>query len=189
MWQPWWRLMVLAGLVLAITAIPGDLALAQTSTSYSLEENVFNAGGHPISGTVLTSSSFRLTLGAIGDGVIAADSVSSSFSMGGGFVRAYPPPGEVTNVRFLDPTTLVWDGERSVGVYNLYQGAVLVPFDPAYGGCQTPGITTEAVIVSATPQPGQALFILLTAKNRLGEEGAKGSSSEGGTRDNSNPCP
>lgn len=177
------RTAVILGLLL-----PG-LALAQQSASFKIEEPVFNAGGHPVNGSVLVSASYRLSLGAIGESVATGGPASASFGLDGGFVAAYPPPGEVTNVRFLDPTTIAWDGERSVGVYNLYQGAVSVPFDPGYGTCLTPGISTESAAVSASPAPGQVLFILLTAENRLGEEGTKGITSASVARDNSNPCP
>ena len=164
-------------------------ALAQQSPSFKLEEHALNAGGHPQDGTVLTSASFRLTLGAIGEIVTAVDPSSASFSLTAGFTGSYPPSAEVANVRFTNATTLVWDAERSVGVYNLYQGSVTNPFDPNYGLCQAAGIPVETVSVSSVPPRGRALFILVTAENRLAEEGPKGSDSAGSPRDNSNPCP
>ena len=47
------------------------------------------------------------------------------------------------------------------------------------GTCQVAGISTETTTVSATPPRGDALFILLTAENRLAEEGTKGPDSAG----------
>jgi hypothetical protein len=113
----------------------------------------------------------------------------ASYQVSGGFIASYPPPGEVVNVRFTDSTTLVWGAERSVGSYSLYQGSVSSPFDPNYGSCQTTGIATETTTVTATPSAGDAVFLLVTAENRLGEEGTKGPDSAGATRDNTNPCP
>ena len=109
--------------------------------------------------------------------------------MAGGFFDVYPPPLEVPNVRFSDATTLLWDRERSVGVYNLYQGTVGNPFDPSYGTCQLAGIPGETTTLAATPDVGEALFVLLTAENQLGEEGTKGKDSSDSERPNPLPCP
>ena len=106
-----------------------------------------------------------------------------------GFLAAYPPPGEVLNVSFTDSTSLIWGAERSVGAYNLYQGSVMNPFDPNYGICQQSGITTESATIAATPAPGDAIFVLVTAENRLLEEGTKGPDSAGSQRNNINACP
>ena len=178
------RAIVLLGLLLACGA-----PLAQQSASHRLEEHTFNAGGHPLDGMVLTSATFRMTLGAIGQGASIASPSSASFLMTPGFIGTYPPPWEVVNVRFTDATTLAWDGERSAGVYNLYLGSVSAPFDPLYGLCHAAGIPVPTVVVSAAPAAGEALFILVTVENRLDEEGTKGTDSAGSARDNSNACP
>ena len=179
--------MVVAGLLLlAIGA-----ASAQQSTSFQLEEHVFNAGGHPQSGAIPTSASFQITLDALGEGLVAPPMSSTSFQMEGGFVSAYPPPGEAENLRFTDTTTLVWDPERSRGGYALYQGLVMVPFDADYGLCEQPPppLTTETATVTGLTGVGDTLFYLVTARNTLGEEGPKGFDHLGAERDNPVPCP
>jgi hypothetical protein len=168
--------------------LPG-LAAAQQSPSHKLQEHTFNSGGHPQGGSSLGSASFRLTLGAIGQGISGIGPSSASFGIDAGFVSTYPPPREVGGVLFTDATTLVWDAERSVGAYNLYQGSVTAPFDPGYGTCQIEGIQSLTTTVPAMPSPGDALFILMTAENRLREEGTKGPDSAGSERDNPSPCP
>lgn len=176
-------------LLFLLLLLGGGLALAQQSSSHRLDEHTFNAGGHPQGGAVLTSASFRLTLGAIGDGLVVADAASKSFAVDAGFVAAYPPPGDLRNVLFTDATTLVWDPDRSAGTYNLYQGLITRPFDPEYGLCQTAGLPDAMTGVPAIPAVGEALFVLPTVENRLGEEGTKGSDSSGSERANASPCP
>ena len=177
------RVVILLGLFL------GGSVLAQESDSFELAEHSFNAGGSPQDGALLMSPNFRLSLSAIGQGVTPGALTSTNFGLSGGFVSTYPPPGEVTNQRFADPTTLFWDGERSVGVYNLYQGVIANPFDPAYGACTLPDIATASTSFGATPGVGEAFFVLLTAENRLREEGTKGTNSSGILRPNLTPCP
>jgi hypothetical protein len=46
-----------------------------------------------------------------------------------------------------------------------------------------------AAILDAVPDPGQGFFYLVTARNRLAEEGTKGSTSAGVPRSNAFPCP
>jgi hypothetical protein len=168
--------------------IPAFL-FGQQSTSHKLEEHVLNAGGLPLGGTIISSSSHRMTLGAIGQGVSFAAPASANFVMAPGFVTAYPPPGEVLNLRFTDSTTLAWDADPSVGGYNLYEGNIKSPFDTGYGTCATEGITTLSTTVSGEPVPNAGMFFLITAENRLREEGTKGTDDAGLERDNSNPCP
>ncbi len=165
------------------------VALAQQSASFKIEEHTFNAGGHPRGGTVVSSASYQMTLVAIGESATLLELTSAGFSMTPGFAGLNPPPGEIANLRFDDETSLVWDLERSVGAYNLYQGSITDPFDPGYGTCAAAGIATESATITATPPAGEALFILVTAENRLNEEGTKGSNSDGLERDNSNACP
>ncbi len=73
---------ILAGLLLSGTA------LAQTSTSFKLEEYTFNSGGTPSQGVNLTSTSFSITLASIGDTVVAAGLSSSSYQADVGFDTA-----------------------------------------------------------------------------------------------------
>ena len=181
------RAVVPAGLLLlAISAASG-----QQSGSFTLEEHVFNAGGGPQSGAIPTSASFQITLDALGEGLVAAPMLSTSFQMEGGFGSAYPPPGEAENLRFTDATTLVWDAEPSRGDYALYQGLVAVPFDAGYGSCEQPPpvLAAETATVTALPGTGDVLFVLVTARNRLAEEGPKGFDHAGVERDNPVPCP
>jgi hypothetical protein len=168
---------------LLVLMLPG-VAMAQSSSSYDLSEHVLNNGGTPHAGTVLSSASYQLTLGSIGDGL-----VGNSPRLGGGFVGSYPPPGEVLNARFSDATTLLWDAESSVGHYNLYQGTISHPPDPAYGSCLSSPIAAETAPVTTVPPLGEALFFLLTAENRLREEGIKGRDSLLTVRPNPAPCP
>jgi len=168
--------------------LPG-LCQAQQSASFKIEEQTFNAGGHPRGGMELSSPGHLISLGALGRGMTILELSSTSYTMSASFAGLNPPPGEVANVRFTGPLSLAWDRERSVGTYNLYLESVTVPFDPGYGTCQASGITTELETIAATPPPGEAIFILVTAQNRLGEEGVKGASSAGILRDNTNACP
>ena len=180
------RLRPILPVLLLAAAAP---AWAQQSASFKLEESVFNAGGHPEGAVTPGSASFRLTLGAIGDAVALLDPSSASFRLDGGFVASYPPPGEVLNLRFIDPDTLVWDAEKSTGAYNLYQGDVTDPWAPTYGICMEAELAAETAMVIDVPAGGQALFILVTAENLLSEEGTKGSDSVGTPRPNPAPCP
>ena len=101
------QLLILLVLLLAFPV------LAQESASYKLAEHTFNAGGNPSDGVVLTSTSYSITLDAIGDSVVARGLSSASFGMDGGFISGYPPPGEVDGLYFTDPATLVWSPEPS----------------------------------------------------------------------------
>jgi len=161
---------------------------AQESTSYKLNEHTFNAGGNPADGVVLTSASYKITLDAIGDSVVQTGLSSSSYRMDGGFGSAYPPPGEVLELEFTDAQTLVWGRERSVGVYNLYRGLVDGLDGSVYGSCEEPNIATNTATDSDPVPSGDGYFYLVTAENRLGEEGTKGVDSSDSVRDG-NVCP
>jgi hypothetical protein len=170
---------VVAGLLLAAAAS------AQQSPSYQITESTFNAGGHPDGGIVLTSASFQMSPDAIGQSVAAGTVTSASFAMGGGFVASFPPATDVSGLHFTNAVTLAWDADGSVGDYCLYRGTVSNPFDPNYGSCVPPAISGETTTDSTTPSnPGDVLFYLVTARNRLKEEGTKGAG-----RANPNPCP
>jgi hypothetical protein len=177
-------LAVLAGL------LGVGLAAAQVSTSYKLTEHVFNAGGHPAEGVMLTSTSYRVTLDAIGDSVTGYGLSSASYRMDGSFGFCFPPPGEVTGLHFTDHQTLVWDAERSVGVYNLYRNLMSVLSGGDTGTCEQHDLTaTTATDTDPAPSAGDGFFYLVTAENRLAEEGTKGWRSSGSERPNPLPCP
>jgi hypothetical protein len=176
-------------LAIVLVALSGP-ALAQSSAGYILEEHVFNAGGHPEAGTVLTSASYRMSLDALGDAVLGTGLGSASYHMDGGFGSAYPPPGEVTGLLLLDDDeTLVWDPERSVGVYHLYRDLLSALSGLGYGQCEQYGIATETATDSDTPSASTGYFYLVTAENRLAEEGTKGWDSSDDERLNPSPCP
>jgi hypothetical protein len=174
---------VLFGLVVLATTV-----LAQESTNFKLREHSLNAGGQPHDGAVLSSTSFQITLAAVGETVAAVTISGPSFAATEGFVGSVPPPGEVTNLRFNDPSTLAWDPEGSVGDYSLYRGEVTNPYDPGFGSCLVPGITGPTASDITLPAIDTAFFYLVTARNRLGEEGTKGSTSGNEPRGNLAPC-
>jgi hypothetical protein len=154
-------------------------ALAQQSSSYNISDHALNAGGHPDAGVVLTSSSYRITLGAIGDSIVAPVLSSVSYHMDGSFTSRYPPPGEVGGLSFTDEQTLQWLPEPSVGDYNLYRGLISNLSSLGYGQCEQQDLTDETATDSDAVPAGDGYFYLVTAENRLDEEGPKGSDSSG----------
>ena len=149
-------------------------ALAQQSASFQLDEHVLNLAGHPEQGSVPGSASYRISLDSLGEGMVRSGISSASFRMDGSFGSAYPPPGEVQDLRFLDATTLAWNAERSVGSYNAYRGALTEVAGNSYGTCWEQDVAGE-IVSDAEPVPaGSGFFYLVTAKNRLREEGSKG---------------
>lgn len=173
----------------AVLLLAVDPVAAQTSASYKLEEHVLNAGGHPEAGAILTSTGHRMTLDALGESVVGQGLSSASYRLSGGFGSGYPPPGEVLNLRFTDTQTLVWDPERSVGVYNIYRGAAGDLSGRGYGLCEQPDLAGETATVPGAPPVSEIYFYLATAENRLGEEGTKGDDGSGAERPNPNACP
>ncbi len=163
--------------------------LAQESPSYKQGEHGLNAGGHPDAGVSLSSSSYRIRLDAVGEGVVAPGLASGSFRMDGGFVPAYPPPGEVLGLRFTDRQTLRWNPERSVGDYSVYRDLVSALSGLGFGSCLDHHVVQEGATDTQTPGAGQGYFYLVTAENRLDEEGTKGFRSNGMERPNHAPCP
>ena len=109
--------------------------------------------------------------------------------MDAGLVPAYPPPREVTGLVFLDDDTLHWDPEPSVGVYNLYRDTLPALPEGGYGSCDQQGLTTTgATDVAPPPGVGDGYFYLVTAENRLAEEGTKGFDT-GAVERQGNACP
>ncbi len=166
----------------------GTVALAQESPSYKLKEHVLDAGGNPDGGVVLASASFHVKLDAIGEGVSGPGLGGPSYHMDGGFVPAYPPPGEVRNLRFSSKTTLLWNPEKSVGDYDIYRD-LLSTLPGNFGACLEHDIASETGVDAGTPTAGTGYFYLVTAENRLDEEGTKGFRSNGTERPNPAPCP
>lgn len=176
-------LLVLVIVISAVTSAP-----AQTSAGYKLTEYSFNNGGDPLKGSFSASSSYRVRLDAIGSAAVHLGLSSSAYRLDGGFVAAFPPPGEVLNQRWTSDSTMVWDAEKSVGSYDIYRD-LLSSLPGTFGICFQSGITTETASDPATPHPGDGWFYLVTARNSLTEEGTKGFLSNGMERSNLLPCP
>lgn len=170
---------------LLLAALP---AAAQQSPSFKLTDAVFNAGGHPSNGTVLTSANFKLSLDSIGEGIAGTGLGSTSFAMDASFGACYPPAGEVVDLRFADPTTLVWSPEKSTGAYNLYRDLLSDLAGGGYGSCLQQDLPDETTTDTDPVPLDDGFFYLATAVNRLGEEGTKGSDS-GGTPRAGGVCP
>jgi hypothetical protein len=179
-------------LVLLLPLLIAGTALGQTSTNFKLEEHVFNSGGHPTAGQVPTSTNFKISIDSIGEGIIGQGLASTSFDIDACFLSAYPPPGEVLNLRFpTDTQTLVWDPEKSVGTYSLYRDLVSNLSSTELGLCEQQAIADETTIDASTPPSGDSYFYGVTAENKLGEEGTQGFDDSGTERTNDplNACP
>ena len=165
-------------------------AIAQESASYQLTEHTFNVGGNPADGTVLNSASYTITLDAIGDPMASRNLSSGSYQIEGGFVAAYPPPGEVLGVSFTDPITLSWNPEKSLGDYNLYRDLMSNLSGLGFGACEQQEIQDSMTMLDDTHEleTGEGYFYLVTAENRLDEEGTKGFSYDGPEREGT-VCP
>lgn len=183
---------LLSAAIVVAAALVAPATRAQTSTSYSMSEHVFNEGGHPIGATTPASASFKISLGSIGDGLAITALGSASYRMDAGFVPEFGPPDEVLGVRILgDHKTIVWNADPSVGVYNVYRGTVS-GLPGGFGTCWSGAVAVETIVDPiAAPGigTGASLFYLVTAKNRLAEEGTKGFTSAHVERANATPCP
>ena len=171
---------VVLAILLILLSTP--LLFAQQSASFRLDEHVVNLGGRPDDGVTASSASFRMSLDSLGEAAVRMGLSSSSFRMDGSFGSAYPPPGEVLGLRFSDTTTLVWDPEKSVGVYDVYRDALAALSGGGYGTCWQQDLVGTTTTDPDVPGSGGGYFYLVTAENRLGEEGTKGSDSGGGPR-------
>jgi hypothetical protein len=174
------RIPILVGVVVAGLLGAGTVS-AQSSASFDQREHAFNLGGRPAQGATATSASFRVSLDALGSPAPTATIL--------GFVPAYVPPGEVANVRLgPDTQTLSWDPDPSVGSYAVYRGTLADLSGLQYGAC-----TGTSAVPTATdadvPVSGAGYFYLVTARNRLHEEGTKGLDSALVERANPAPCP
>jgi hypothetical protein len=126
---------------------------------------------------------------AFGDPVAATGQASASFHSDSSFLAAYSPPGEVQSLAFTGKTSLHWSPEQSVGHYEVYRDLLAALPANGFGGCLASGLTATTVSEPATPAIGQGWFYLVTARNRLDEEGTKGKKSNGSQRPNPAPCP
>jgi len=159
---------------------------AQTSPSYQNQEHMVNGGGNPA--PALDSTNFKITLSSIGEGLSGTGMSSAGYQMSGGFEPLYPPPGEVLNLTFTSKSTLVWNPESSVGTYDVYRG-LISSLPVSYGVCLASGLTLDQTTDATSPAAGQCFFYLVTAKNRLAEEGTMGKKSDGTPRPDTAPCP
>jgi hypothetical protein len=182
------RLAVPMALVAAIAGILVP-ARAQQSASYRLADFVVNEGGHPIQAIHLASSSFHLKIDSVGEGLVGATQQSTSFRSEAGFVSGYPPPGEVRQLLYPDRTTMVWRTERSVGTYNVYRDLVSSLPALGFGACFARALPGATASEPGDPPSDSGWFYLVTAENRLREEGTKGNRSNGISRGNPDPCP
>jgi hypothetical protein len=173
---------------LFVIALSTTLAAAQSSASYRLNESAFNMGGRPEAGFVATSPAYAVTLDAIGEPLAARGLAGPSFHMDGGFLHAYPPPGEVTGLAFDAPAHLRWNPEGSAGTYSVYRGtAVTLPGN--YGACLVSGLAGTGHDDASLPSVGEVFLYHVTVSNRLEEEGTLGFTSTGGERPSPPPCP
>ena len=179
------RCVTLAAIAAGAMPLP---ATAQTSASYKLTESTIDNGGDPNQGSTLASTHFHIKLDAIGDAVVGAGLASASFHADAGFVGRYPPPGEVSGLAFSGKSTLQWNPERSTGTYELYRDA-LSTLPGSFGACFTSDLSVETAMDPSSPSVGQGYFYLVTARNRLREEGPKGYRSDGTEEGNPSPCP
>lgn len=181
--------LVTLAFTLALSAAGVAPAAAQTSEHYRLTEFTFNAGGDPQDGTYAASAHHRIRIDALGDTVAQTALASATHRMRGGFVVAYPPPGEVLRLALgADRATLTWTPERSAGTYNVYRGLVSGLPGP-FGSCLQARIGAETGTDAGTPPPGNGWFYLVTVRNLLDEEGSKGTQGSGAERPNPAPCP
>jgi len=168
------------GFVVGLALLASGPALAQQSASYRLEEHVLNAGGHPQQfGPEPASASHRLTRGSIGEPFGMRRSLGASMMLDSGFVIAYPPAGEVRDLRFTNRTTLVWEAHPAAGRYNVYRDALASLATLGYGACDQHDLVAPTATETLSPFPGSGFFFLVTVENRLFEEGTKGFQSSG----------
>jgi hypothetical protein len=165
-------------------------ARAQQSTSYKVTEWTMNEGGHPApAGAVLASTSYRIRLDAVGDGVRSALLASTSYRADGGLVAGYRAPVEVQGFVFADRRFMSWTPDPASGTYNVYRALTSTLPALGFGTCFASALTTTATLDTTRPTAGNSYFYLVTAKNRLLEEGTKGYLTSGVERANAAPCP
>jgi hypothetical protein len=178
----------IATLVVAAAWLLAGRAEAQQSANFRVDDGTLNEGGRPLQGVSLAGSVYRISLDSIGDSTAAPALGSASFRLDSGLIETFAPPGEVMNQRFTNASAMTWNPEKSVGVYEVYRG-LLSGLPGGFGACFQSSLVGAAANDAASPPAGDGWFYLVTAKNRLGEEGTKGYQSSGTMRTNASPCP
>ena len=164
--------------LIATFAVP--TSLGQTSASYSLEEATLNAGGRPQNSSSPSSASYGISAEAIGDFVVSRGLSSASYVSDASFLVAYPSPREVLGLDIAaDKQTVTWQPEPSVGRYNVYRGALTGISGLTYGDCLQQDLATETTSDTDLPPLADGFYYIVTAENRLHEEGTKGDRSDG----------
>lgn len=188
-------------IMVTLLVLAASQALGGSSPNYEVSEYVLNLGGHPRDAEIPQSAKYRVTLASIGDPAhcLGTPLPSSNYQANPCFVSSFLPPGELTGLHLTDADTLVWDPEPSVGVYNLYRGDPLP--DPSWSTTSRtwgdrlkcgidPWLVGESWTDTTQPATGDGL---VTAMNRLAEEGPIGSTHglSGGDepRQPNLPCP
>ena len=180
---------ITATLCLAAAVLPYGAPLAQASPSYRLEPWVLNAGGHPSDGQVLESPGFRMSLDAIGEGVLGPGLASTSYAIDTGYGRSLPPPAEVSGVvAHPDKITFAWNPDLSVGEYLIYRGGLDL-LSGVSGSCLLSNLPSHSASLDEFPATSQGFYYLVIARNRLGEDGSPGRGSGGAPRTIPVPCP
>ncbi len=177
-------------LFVACVGVPALSVAAESpaSESFLIEGGTLNAGGRPENGQGASSASFRLTIDAIAGPAAHATMSSASFSADGGFASSFPPAGEVEGLRFGDAVTLLWSTEPSAMSYRAYRDDLVALGGPA-GSCLGTGIVGTSTTDAAVPDAGNGFLYLVTAVDRLAEEGTAGSTSSGDPRALASTCP
>src|SRR5262245_21094297 len=100
------------------------------------------------------------------------------------------PPGALEPLIFLDPATLHWEDAsvNHAASFNLYRGSIAGLHSGDYGACLQAGIGDTSTTEAGVPQPQEAWFYLVTARNSVGE-GTLGVNSSGAPRANTTSCP
>jgi hypothetical protein len=99
-------------------------------------------------------------------------------------------PGEVADVRWSDPQTLVWDAALAGAAYNVYRGGLDLVSCDFLGTCAT-GLDADATDLAfedtLEPLAGTGVFYLVTGVDETGLEGTLGVSACG-LRSGSEAC-
>lgn len=98
------------------------------------------------------------------------------------------PPGEVENLQFTDPATLVWDTTASAQDYNVYRGALVDLRAGRPPRCHADELTATTHASPADPAPGEAYVYLASAESSSDEEGTLGTDSDAVERSSYGRC-
>ena len=171
-----------------VVSMPASI-LAQSSASYRLTEQVFNAGGRPAQGVVSSSTSYKLSLDSIGESIAGQPMDGASYRLDVGIASTNRPPGEVDDLQFLaDQQTLTWSWEPSSMEFNIYSGP-LNTLPGVYGTCAAARVAGTTWADPTSPAPKSVVVYLVTGENRLRQEGTMGYASSGAERGNPSSCP